>query len=75
MHHPGEFAALLTAVFWTVTALAFEAASKRIGSMVVNLLRLIIGFAFLTLFVYFYRGQLLPLDATPSAWFYLDCRG
>ena len=38
--HLGEFAALLTTVFWTITALAFETASKRIGSMHVNLLRL-----------------------------------
>lgn len=74
-HHLGEFAALLTAVFWTVTALAFEAASKKLGSMVVNLLRLIIGFLFLTTFVYFYRGSLLPLDATPRAWFYLSLSG
>jgi len=49
MSHLGEFAALLTAMFWTVTALAFEAASRRIGSMAVNLLRLVIGFAFLNL--------------------------
>ena len=75
MHHPGELAALLTAVFWTVTALSFEAASRRIGSMVVNLWRLIIGFTFLTIFVYFYRGSLLPLDATPRAWFYLSLSG
>jgi len=75
MHHTGEFAALLTAVFWTVTALAFEAASRKIGSMVVNLLRLGIGFCFLTIFVWFYRGQLLPLDATPHAWFYLALSG
>ena len=75
MHHPGELAALLTAVFWTVTALSFEAASRRIGSMVVNIWRLIIGFTFLTIFVYFYRGSLLPLDATPRAWFYLSLSG
>jgi len=75
MHHPGELAALLTAVFWTVTALSFEAASRRIGSMVVNIWRLIIGFTFLTIFVYFYRGSLLPLDATPRAWFYLTLSG
>jgi drug/metabolite transporter (DMT)-like permease len=66
---------LLTAVFWTVTALAFEAASKRIGSMIVNLLRLLIGFAFLTIFVWFYRGILLPVDASPHAWFYLILSG
>ena len=75
MNHTGEFAALLTAIFWTITALAFEAASRKIGSMVVNLLRLAIGFCFLTLFVYFYRGALLPLDATPRAWFYLSLSG
>ena len=66
---------MLTAVFWTVTALAFEAASKRIGSMIVNLLRLLIGFAFLTIFVWFYRGILLPVDASPHAWFYLILSG
>lgn len=74
-NHTGEWAALLTAVFWTVTALSFEAASKRIGSMVVNLLRLIVGFGFLTIFIYFYRGILLPTDATPHAWFYLVLSG
>lgn len=75
MDHAGEFAALLTAGFWTVTALAFEAASKKLGSMVVNLLRLIVGFIFLSVFVYFYRGTLLPVDATPQAWFYLSLSG
>jgi len=75
MHHTGEYAALLTAIFWTITALAFEAASRKIGSMVVNLLRLALGFCFLTIFAYFYRGYLLPLDATPQAWFYLSLSG
>ena len=75
MKHPGELAALLTAVFWTITALAFEAASRKIGSMVVNILRLIVGFLFLTTFVYYYRGTLLPLDATPHAWAYLTLSG
>ena len=74
-HHIGEFAALLTAVFWTVTALAFEAASKKIGSMIVNLLRLVVGFTFLTIFVWFYRGIPFPVDATPTAWFYLALSG
>ncbi len=74
-NHLGEFAALLTAIFWTITALAFEAASRKIGSMIVNLLRLIIGFIFLSTFTYFYRGLLLPVDASPQAWFYLTLSG
>lgn len=73
--HWGEIASLLTAVFWTVTALAFEAAGKKIGSLVVNLLRLVIGFVFLSVFTFISRGMLLPIDATPHAWFYLFVSG
>jgi len=61
--HIGEFAALLTTVFWTITALSFETASKRIGSMHVNLLRLGLAAIFLTIFSWFHRGMLLPMDA------------
>lgn len=61
--HIGEFAALLTTVFWTITALSFETASKRVGSMHVNLLRLGLAAIFLTIFSWFHRGMLLPLDA------------
>jgi drug/metabolite transporter (DMT)-like permease len=73
--HPGEFAAILTAIFWTVTALAFEASSKRVGSMIVNLFRLIVGFVFLSIFTWIYRGLLLPVDATPQAWILLIISG
>ncbi|HNY02376.1 MAG TPA: DMT family transporter [Bacteroidales bacterium] len=75
MNHTGELAALLTAIFWTITALSFEAASKSIGSLTVNLFRLIVGFCFLSIFVFFYRGVLLPLDASPHAWLYLTLSG
>jgi drug/metabolite transporter (DMT)-like permease len=75
LEHSGEFAALLTAVFWTVTALAFEAASKRIGSLIVNLLRLLVGFVFLSLFAWFYRGHLLPVDAPARTWMILVVSG
>ena len=47
--HYGEFAALLVAFFWSITALSFEAASRKVGSLSVNIIRLVIGLAFLTL--------------------------
>jgi drug/metabolite transporter (DMT)-like permease len=75
LSHSGELAALLTAVFWTITALAFEAASKKIGSMIVNILRLIVGFVFLSIFAWFYRGYLLPVDATARTWMILALSG
>ena len=74
-NHPGEWAALLTAVFWTVTALAFESASRRAGSLVVNILRLVIGFIFLTIFSIIYKGTVIPLDASRENWFWLSLSG
>ena len=73
--HPGEFAALLTAVFWTVSALAFEKATLRLGSVAVNILRLVIGFIFLTILTYIRRGLIFPSDAGSGTWFWLSLSG
>ena len=73
--HYGEFAALLTAVFWTITALSFESASLKIGSLAVNIIRLVIGFVFLSIFCLFIRGALLPSDASGFNWFWLTVSG
>jgi drug/metabolite transporter (DMT)-like permease len=73
--YTGELAALGTAFFWTITALAFESAGKRVGSLSLNLIRLFIGFAFLTVFVSLYRGAALPLDAAPHQWVWLSLSG
>ncbi len=71
----GELAALLTAFFWTFSALSFESASKRVGSMPVNLLRLFVGFVFLSTFCWIVRGRVLPFDASPHSWFWLSLSG
>jgi uncharacterized membrane protein HdeD (DUF308 family) len=49
MPPPGEVAALGTAVCWTCSSLAFERATRRLGSLVVNLLRVSIAFVLLAL--------------------------
>jgi drug/metabolite transporter (DMT)-like permease len=74
-NHLGEFAALLTAFFWTITSLSFESASHKIGSVAVNILRLIIGFAFLSVFNLIRRGLVLPVDATFDNWIWLSLSG
>jgi drug/metabolite transporter (DMT)-like permease len=74
-HHLGEFAALLTALFWTATSLSFESASNKIGSVAVNILRLLIGFAFLSAFTLIRRGLFLPLDASLENWIWLSLSG
>jgi drug/metabolite transporter (DMT)-like permease len=74
-NHLGEFAALLVAVFWTITSLSFESASNKIGSVAVNILRLLIGLIFLSLFNLIRRGFFLPLDASPENWKWLTLSG
>lgn len=73
--HFGEFAALLTAIFWTVTALAFEGATKRVGPFAVNLIRLIFALVFLSFMSYFSRGLAFPTDATTHMWLWLGLSG
>ena len=74
-HHLGEFAALLTAFFWTITSLSFEAASNKIGSIAVNILRLVLGFVFLSIFTLIRRGFFLPVDASAENWIWLSLSG
>jgi drug/metabolite transporter (DMT)-like permease len=71
----GELAALATAFFWTVTAMSFEVAGKRVGTLSLNLIRLCIGLAFLTIFLTVIRGAALPLDATAHNWIWLSVSG
>ena len=39
----GEFAALAVACCWTISALSFEAAGRRVGSLSLNLIRLVMA--------------------------------
>jgi len=74
-NHLGEFAALLTAVFWTITSISFESASHRIGSVAVNILRLVIGLAFLSVYTLIRRGFFFPIDASFENWIWLSLSG
>jgi drug/metabolite transporter (DMT)-like permease len=71
----GELAALGTAICWTICSLAFESAGRRIGSLVVNLIRLVMGMVLLSLFCWFSRGLALPSDASAHAWIWLGLSG
>lgn len=71
----GEIAALATAFCWAITATAFEDTGKKIGSMNLNLLRLLIGMIFLSAFTLITRGVLFPTDASVSEWGWLLLSG
>jgi len=73
--HLGEMAALATALCWTITAVSFEAAGKKVGSISVNLIRLIFAFVLISIFNLFSRGMILPIDASSSTWLWLTFSG
>jgi drug/metabolite transporter (DMT)-like permease len=75
INYIGELAAVATALFWTITALAFERASLRVGSLAVNIIKVFIGFLFLSVFTYFYRNSFFPYDASFYSWFWLILSG
>lgn len=73
--HLGEFAALFVAFCWTTSALVFESASLKVGSIAVNFIRLLLALFIISVFTYFSRGFFLPTDASLHAWLWLILSG
>ena len=73
--HRGELYALMVAAFWTVTALSFESAGRRVGSLPVNIIRLVFGFGFLCLLNGACRELPFPVDASRHNWLWLSLSG
>lgn len=71
----GEAAALGTAACFVFSSLFFSRAGHRIGSLVVNLVRLFMGLGFLVVLTSVMRGQPLPLDASADQWLWLALSG
>ena len=75
MYYAGECAALGTALCWTLSTLAFEAAGRRVGSMAVNLIRLVMAWVMLAACCWIVRGQPLPTDASADTWLWMGLSG
>jgi drug/metabolite transporter (DMT)-like permease len=71
----GEISALGVAVCWTFSALFFEKAGNRIGSLSVNVIRLLVAVMLLGVGAWIMRGHFLPTDATSYQWFWLSLSG
>lgn len=74
-NYPGELAALGTSLCWTVTAMAFEYAAKRIGSLALNILRLFVALLIFMTINLVMHGQPIPIDAGMQVWFWLTLSG
>lgn len=76
--HPvllGELAALATAACWTASAVSFGIASRRVGSGVLNRVRLLLATLYLLVFHTLLLGSPLPLEAAPDRWLWLGLSG
>lgn len=71
----GEAIALLTVLCWTLSIQCFAAASKRIGSVPVNIIRISAALLFFSLLHYFRQGGLVPLSFPLQSYIYLGLSG
>jgi drug/metabolite transporter (DMT)-like permease len=71
----GEIAALLTSLLFSFTAIIFTQASRRVGSMTTNRVRLIIALIDLMIINLILFGQPLPVDAGIERWVWLSLSG
>lgn len=75
MAYLGEFISLGVAFSWAITALCFEYASKRVGALALNLLRLILAFLLLGALLYVFTGSFWPVGADGKTWVWLSMSG
>ncbi len=71
----GQLAALGTAFCWAITSTSFEAAGRRVGSLQVNLTRMVVAFVIFSVYSLAITGGLLPLHADRHVWIWLSLSG
>lgn len=73
--HLGEIISIGTAFFWTITVISFEYAGKRVGSLPVNFIRLVMSFIFISTTVFYLTGNFVPIGESAHTWNYLLISG
>lgn len=71
MNHLGEIISLIVAVSWTFSAWYADKASRRIGSMETNVIRLVLATIFLSALLWITIGYPYPVFADGKAWLWL----
>lgn len=73
--HTGEIISLIVAVSWTLTALSFEYASKKVGALSLNIIRLLMAMVMLGIALFAVTGSPVPVGAGGKAWMWLALSG
>ena len=75
MQHLGEIISLIVALSWTATAIFADIASHRLGALPLNLIRMGLSIAFLSVLLLIVTGSPLPLYADGATYFWLAMSG
>lgn len=75
MNYLGEIISLGVAVSWTITALFAEVGSKRLGSLQLNVIRMVLSLVMLGATLWWFTGAPYPLMAGGEAWLWLSLSG
>ena len=75
MPYTGEVIAIATVLCWTISVQFFEAASKRVGAVPVNIIRLTVALILFSLLLLFKQGYIIPMHFPARAWAYLSLSG
>lgn len=75
MQYFGEIISLGVAFSWTITAIASEVASKRLGVFTLNVWRMSAAFILTGLGMWLFTGQFMPIYASGRAWLWLTLSG
>lgn len=75
MLYLGEIAAIITSITYALNSTLFTSAGKLVGSIVVNRVRLVAAWIFLSLAHWIFLGSLWPVDADLNRWFWLGISG
>ena len=75
MQYIGEIISLVVAFSWTITALFAEVGSKRLGSLQMNVIRMLLSLLMLGATLWWFTGSPYPLYADRQAWLWLSLSG
>ena len=75
MKYTGELLSFFCAFSWAITAILFTSASKKLGTISVNFIRLIFAFILLGLTLLFKFNYFIPPLENSYAWFWLSISG
>jgi len=75
MAFTGEAIALATVFCWTFSIQFFAAASREVGAIPVNIIRLSVALLLFSILLFFKDGILFPIDFPVRSWLFLSLSG